>query len=315
MDDKKKLAERIISGLTNGENLSTVMLQVQLFVSLLDNDNLKRWLKSEQYGYSLDDEIPEYRYIKTGTLRANIIFEGGMMQNYKVPIDAFLDSDVRSMVSKVPFREPVSTLEAYTTPLVDNKYQQLKISMPLSVYSYIDDIFEERMNHTIEAWVIIPSQSVIGMLERIKSTLLDFIIKIKKELELDIDISSVGQEKINKIMNTTIYANAVHTGTGDMNVSNNNMVIGDGAHITISPDSKQQIQELVNQLNSLKSQLNIDEVEFTEYLDEIQRELDSKMPSPKILRQALRAIKGFGGIVTEKAIEFGLDQVIANIIV
>lgn len=93
------------------------------------------------------------------------------------------------------------------------------------------------------------------------------------------------------------------------------MVIGDDAHITISPDSKQQIQELVNQLNSLKSQLNIDEVEFTEYLDEIQKELDSKMPSPKILRQALRAIKGFGGIVTEKAIEFGLDQVIANIIV
>lgn len=314
MDDKKKLAERIISGLTNGENLSTVMLRVQVFVSLLDNDNLKRWLKSEQYGYPLDAVVPEYRHIGCGTLKANIMSGGGMWENFTIPTDV-LPEHVQSLVSVVQFREAVSTLEAYTAPSPDNKRQMLKVSMPSSIYRYVDEVLDGDWHRTTEAWVIIPSQSVIGMLERIKSTLLDFIIKIKNELELDIDISSVGQEKINKIMNTTIYANAVHTGTGDMNVSNNNMVIGDDAHITISPDSKQQIQELVNQLNSLKSQLNIDEVEFTEYLDEIQKELDSKMPSPKILRQALRAIKGFGGIVTEKAIEFGLDQVIANIIV
>ena len=315
MEDKKKLAEKIISGLTNGEKLSTVMLQVQLFASLFDNDNLKSWLKNEQYGYPLDAVVPDYRHIRSGALRANILIAGGMMQNYKVPIDALLDSDVRSIVTKVPFREPVSTLEAYTTLTEDNKHPMLKITMPLSVYSHIDNIFEESTNHTIEAWAIIPSQSVVGMLERIKSTLLDLIIKIKNELELDIDLSLVGQDKINQIMSTTIYANAVHTGTGNMNVANNNLVVGDSSHIAISPESKQQIQELIDQLSTLKSQLNVDEEEFTEYLDEIQKELDSKMPSPKILRQALRAIKGFGGIVTEKAVEYGLDQVIANIVI
>lgn len=50
----------------------------------------------------------------------------------------------------------------------------------------------------------------------------------------------------------------------------------------MSDNSKDEIAELVNKLSSLKSQIEVDEIEFTDYLDEIKQELNKKATSPKI---------------------------------
>ena len=81
----------------------------------------------------------------------------------------------------------------------------------------------------------------------------------------------------------------------------------------MSDNSKAEITELINKLSAIKSRIEVDEIEFTDYLDEIKQELDKKISSPKIIRKSLRAIKSLGGIITEKAVEFGIDQVIASL--
>jgi len=165
----------------------------------------------------------------------------------------------------------------------------------------------------IKAWQTFPKQATKGIVEKIKSQLLNFILQLDKSLNLDIDFTLEDKSKVAQIMNTTINANMVHTGNGNLTADNCNSIVGDNSQIVMSDNSKTEIAELVNKLNALKSQIEVDEIEFTDYLDEIQQELDKKITSPKIIRKALRAIKSLGGIIIEKAVEYGIDQVIAGL--
>lgn len=314
MMNKKEIAENIIIALTTGENVSTILLKVQLLASLLGNDEFSTWLRNEQYGYGNGGSIPEYRKLRGGIIKANILIPyGGMWKNYDIPIDAIEDSHVRDLMAITPFAEPIATLEGYANPS-DGKNKMLQVGLPSGVLPYIDNVVDGVPHTTIHAWKLVSSQAIKGIIDHIKSTLLDFIIKLNKDLDLNLDISLEEQSKITKIVNQTIYANTVHTGTGDITSSNSNLIVGDNSTISLSPESKQQIQELVTQLMDLKNQVENDEEELAEYLIELQSELDKKISSPKILRKSLRAIKAFGGIVSEKAIELGVDKMIEMII-
>lgn len=308
--NKKDITEKIIIALTAGENLSTIFLKVQLLASLLGNDEFSIWLRNEQYGYTNSESIPEYRKLRGGTIKANIlILNGGMWKNFDIPIDAIDDSYVRDLMATTPFAEPIAVLEGYANPS-DGKSKMIQVGLPSCVFPYIDNVVDGVPHTTIHAWKLVSSQSINGIIDHIKSTLLDFIIKLNKDLDLNLDISLEEQSKIAKIVNQTIYANTVHTGTGNITSSNSNLIVGDNSSISLSPESKQQIQELVNQLSVLKKQVENDEDELAEYLIELQEELDKKISSPRILRKGLRAIKAFGGIVSEKAIELGVDRMI-----
>lgn len=313
MMNKKEIAENIIIALTTGENVSTILLKVQLLASLLGNDEFSTWLRNEQYGYGNGSSIPEYRKLRGGIIKANILIPyGGMWKNYDIPIDAIEDSRVRDLMAITPFAEPIATLEGYANPS-DGKSKMLQVGLPSGVLPYIDNVVDGVPHTTIHAWKLVSSQAIKGIIDHIKSTLLDFIIKLNKDLDLNLDISLEEQSKITKIVNQTIYANTVHTGTGDITSSNSNLIVGDNSTISLSPESKQQIQELVTQLMDLKNQVENDEEELAEYLTELQSELDKKISSPKILRKSLRAIKAFGGIISEKAIELGVDKMIEMI--
>lgn len=310
MMNKKEIAENIIIALTTGESMSTILLKVQLLASLLGNDEFSIWLRNEQYGYANGGSIPEYRKLRGGIIKANIVIPyGGMWKNYDIPIDAIEDSYVRNLMAITPFADPIATLEGYANPS-DGKSKMLQVGLPSGVLPYIDNVVDGVPHTTIHAWKLVSSQAIKGIIDHIKSTLLDFIIKLNKDLDLNLDISLEEQSKITKIVNQTIYANTVHTGTGDITSSNSNLIIGDNSTISLSPESKQQIQELVTQLMDLKNQVENDEEELAEYLIELQNELNKKISSPKILRKSLRAIKAFGGIVSEKAIELGVDKMI-----
>lgn len=311
MMNKKVLAEKIIIDLTTGESMSTILLKVQLLASLLGNDEFNTWLKNEQYGYTDATTVPEYRKLRCGIIKADIVIPyGGMWKDYDIPLDAIEDTYVRDLMSITPFAEPIATLEGYANPS-DGKSKMLQVGLPSGVMPYIDEVVDGSPHKTIRAKKLVSSQAVKGIIDHIKSTLLDFIIKLDRELDLNIDITLAGQETISKIMNTTINANIVHTGTGNIDATNSNIISGDNATITLSSEVKQNIQDLISQLSALNNRVGTDEVEFTEYLTEIQEELNKKISSPKILRRCLRLIKSFGGIVTEKAVELRIDQLIS----
>lgn len=291
--------------------MDTIMLKTQLLATLINNCDFNNWLANEKNGYTETESIPEYRQLKCHSIKADIAtVAGSIWSNYEIPIDAISASVARLAISTIPFSEPVSVLEALVNHSDKQDDSRLSVSLPASVFPYIDAALEGIPHNTIKAWRVVSAQAVKGIIERIKSNLLDMILQLNTELDLNLDPSSLEQEKITQIVNTTIYANNIHTGNGNIIASDCPAIIGDNANQIITSDVKQQIQELIDQISQLKEHVENDEEELVEYLMEIQQELDKKISSPKILRKCLRALKSFSGIVAEKAVELNIDKII-----
>lgn len=311
MVNKKEVADALAKSLITGESIASIMLKAQMLASLLENEEFSNWVLYEQNGYPDGVIVPEYRRIGC-SVKAHISFpHGGMWKNMSVPPDSIDDEQVNKRIFTAALGNSVSSLEAFSSNLDSN--ESLVIELPAYVFPYIDRVFEGPYHRVIKAWQTFPKQATKGIVEKIKSQLFNFILQLDKSLNLDIDFTLEDKSKVAQIMNTTINANMVHTGNGNLNADNCNSIVGDNFQIVMSENSKAEIAELVNKLNTLKSQIEVDEIEFTDYLDEIQQELDKKITSPKIIRKALRAIKSLGGIITEKAVAYGIDQVIAGL--
>lgn len=311
MLNKKEVADTLAKSLITGESITSIMLKAQMLASLLENEEFSNWVRYEQNGYPEGVIVPEYRRIGC-SVKAHISLPyGGMWKNMSVPPDSIDDEQVNKRIFTVALGESVSSLEAFSAN--SDGSDSLVVELPAYVFPYIDRVFDGPYHSVIKAWQTFPRQVAKGIVEKIKSELLNFILQLDKSLNLDIDFTIEDKSKVAKIMNTTINANMVHTGNGNLTADNCNSIVGDGSQIVMSDNSKAEIEELVNKLSALKSQIEVDEIEFTDYLDEIKQELDKKISSPKIIRKALRAIKSLDGIITEKAVEFGIDQVIASL--
>lgn len=311
MLNKKEVADTLAKSLITGESIASIMLKAQMLASLLENEEFSNWVRYEQNGYPDGIIVPEYRRIGC-SVKAHISLPyGGMWKNMSVPPDSIDDEQVNKRIFTVALGESVSSLEAFSAN--SDESDSLVVELPAYVFPYIDRVFDGPYHSVIKAWQTFSRQAVKGIVEKIKSELLNFILQLDKSLNLDIDFTLEDKTKVAQIMSTTIHANMVHTGNGNLTADNCNSIVGDSSQIVMTDNSKSDIKELVNKLSALKAQIEVDEIEFTEYLDEIKQELDKKITSPKIIRKSLRAIKSLGGIITEKAVEFGIDKIIASL--
>lgn len=311
MLNKKEVADRLANSLITGEGIASIMLKAQMLASLLENEEFSNWVRYEQNGYSDGVIVPEYRRVGCSVKAHLSLPFGGMWKNMSVPPDLIDNEHINKRMFTVALGDSVSSLEAFSAN--SDGSDSLVVELPAYVFPYIDRVFDGPDHSVIKAWQTFPRQAVKGIIEKIKSKLLNFILQLDKSLNLDIDFTLEDKSKISQIMNTTINANIVHTGNGNLTANSCNSIVGDNSQIVMSDNSKAEITELINKLSAIKSQIEVDEIEFTDYLDEIKQELDKKISSPKIIRKSLRAIKSLGGIITEKAVEFGIDQVIASL--
>lgn len=74
----------------------------------------------------------------------------------------------------------------------------LQVGLPSGVLPYIDNVVDGVPHTTIHAWKLVSSQAIKGIIDHIKSTLLDFIIKLNKDLDLNLDISLEEQSFLKK---------------------------------------------------------------------------------------------------------------------
>ena len=90
-------------------------------------------------------------------------------------------------------------------------------------------------------------------------------------------------------------------------IKNKSLIVLNG----VSHDIFREISDTeLKQIESLEKKVEDDEQDMAQYIFEIKQELDSKMPQPAIIKRALRALKTLKTIATEKAIEYGIDQLI-----
>jgi len=293
----KAQIEDIVSCFTDGTDVSTILLKAQAIAFVLKNKSFSELINNEQNGWNNIDVVPAYRYISCLVkAKVAIPYEGEYI--IEIPVSNF-EEKIYKHISKMRINEPISKIENIVSIQNKENSQEISMEIPTFVYSEIQKML--RYGGVQMAWQYSDIASIASIVSKLKSSLLDFFLKLNEEVNLDVNFNVMNKkEDIERVVNNTIYAGIVHTGTGSMENNNSNVVGGQNNMVTISNDNKQQLQQIVNQIEAIANEVDEDRTDIADAIITIREELDSKIPKPKLLKTAFNGLKA---VVVEVAVE------------
>lgn len=215
---------KVIKELANNEiTLEVALNRLLIIASDIENEELALWAEKELNGYSKDDNIPDYRVIKS----TRILYSGinGSYQVKRQPLP------LRELLGKEPeffyvnFYEGIGMIEG---SMKENKDDEYGIDL-----TYLaGTVYKMSGIQCLSITQVIPINSFNNMMNIIKTTLLKIFIKLDKSFgnldDLDIDISTKDShevEKINTVINQYIYTdNSIKI--GDKNKISDSKFVG-----------------------------------------------------------------------------------------
>lgn len=279
--DLKDLIDSIIRDLTEDAPISRIMLKAQAISSFLGNKDFAAWVKNEQNGYGKGAELPEYR--KCGcSAKVNLTKGFEHITNLDVPIDAIPDKETRMMLSTMYFSEPISEIERLS--LTDKPEGMLKMVAPAYAYAKVNEIFP--YSNVDMLWMIANVSVASGVVDKVKSKMLDFFLELEKKQKLGIDFNKLeGKKEVAHIVNQTINAGIYNADRGVVNVSDSAI----GVNVSVTNFDKNTLSEyikLIRECNELKGNTDAEE-EFAV----IDNEIRSENSSPKVIKKSLLFLK------------------------
>lgn len=304
----KLLVENIIEDLVNDASISKIMLKAQAIAYALDNDDFQQWVYKEQNGYNSAKEVPEYRKVDSGLVVSASFPFGRMVNNYPLPIDIISDKTVRDYLRLVKLMQPIATIENISN---DRDTSSLYFEVPGFLWKDIEKCLADNGN-VLSAKQIVPVASFGSIIENLKSQLLHFFLELSKQIDIDFNVLT-NKDKIASIMNQTFYAGIVNTGSGDVHADNATIIGGTNNNVSITPLLKEQIENILQQIETIKSDISADEQDVAEVIMDIRNELEKLSPCKRFVKNSLLALKSFGRIIAEKSIEFGLNNILSQL--
>ncbi len=203
-----ELLHRINEGATNSTPLGEVMRLCLRLGRLLGNKELSDWAKVEGGGYTSRASLPEYRIFET-EVKGTFSGIAGRIEN--APIPHFLVEEAhRDMLCKAYLMESVGELEQLARGRADTNSLGIPWSADVILLYQRKVIYQGYV--LVEAQQILTTTSIVGILETIRSRVLEFVLVIEEELGIDImnydskkkPLDASAQEKAGQIFNTTI---------------------------------------------------------------------------------------------------------------
>jgi len=205
-----QLLRRINEGATNSQTpLGEVLRLCMRLGGLLHNKELSDWAKAEAVGYNSTDSLPDYRIFKTPVHGIFFGPNGSSLRNVSIP-EAVIDEGHRDVLFKAYITQPVGELEdvVYRGSRTDT------ISIPWSgntiLYYQQREIYPGYALNGASQVLTIPT--IAGILEVIRTRVLDFVLVIKEELGIDVmddnnkkPLETPTPEKMHQIFYTTIH--------------------------------------------------------------------------------------------------------------
>jgi len=199
------LAEIQNDALSDATPVATLLRKVLVLASNLDSGLLEGWVRHELNGYPRDVDVPAYRQLP---MTFRVMASNGLVKlnGHAVPsviLGKILD---RSDVETYRCRQAIGTISPDSIDPKTNVSVNFANWGPLLPGRYLDDSFEV---HAL--WGEIPSTSLLGVLDAVRTRTLDFALNLKKGLPDADDVNStipstpdVGRV-VNQIFNTTIH--------------------------------------------------------------------------------------------------------------
>ncbi len=205
-----QLLRRINEGATNSQTPLGEVLRLCLRLGrLLNNKELSDWAKAEAGGYNSIDSLPDYRIFETevfGTFSGSF---GSGIKNAPIP-KIFIEEEHRDTLFKVYLTQSVGELERLTVGRTDTN--SLTIPWPGDIVLYYQQKAIYQGFVLVAAEQMMTTTTIAGILEVIRTRVLEFVLEIEKELGIDMmaddnkaPLETLSQEKLHQIFNTTIH--------------------------------------------------------------------------------------------------------------
>lgn len=298
MESVTDLINQIIQDLLNPEKkLKDIFLKVKFLAFKLENQKLKDWADKEINGYNSGDQIPKYRTIAT-LIFGNLIQDLGVRTIYRrdepLTID-YVPEKIRKELMEVQFDGSISAIEhllsngkdfhAFSIPY----YAQAAITKTLTNYWHVES-----------AWRLIASSYFDGVLNAIKSHLLDFFMQLNKEFG-DKDISIMkDNKKVDDLFKSTIgsiQAENITLNLGDNNQSLNTGTINESTvtqnqNTNLTPETLEEIRDLIGKIKADFDQHIQDDYKepIATQIQVIESQLDKPSPIKSVINSALKVV-------------------------
>lgn len=283
----KGITERIIEDLSENKGLNEIIPKLQILSFKLKNPQFTEWVEKETKGtYSSSKELPRYR-ISRCSVHADLGNITGLLQNFNIPVDQIPDPEVRGMVETIHFFEGISKIEDMALAQKD-----LKKNLPAFSFPFLNQTLGDGWQ-IIEAWQIISTFTFKHIVDRFKSALLDFILKLDEELDIGIDLGkTISDKEINRIVNTTINAGVVTTGSDtNLTIESSNIIGGKNNQFSISNETRKEINALIDSIERKVSIFGASQEDVRDEILRIKAQLKKENPRRSILKTSFTTLK------------------------
>lgn len=221
----------------------------------LKMEKFREWASNELHGYPDKAELPKYR--KVGCqLRVRNPYRG--LQ----PI-VFEDAAIGAALEQADVRQPIGGLAKLM--LSDEKGGHITYSMPPSVTRSLIKIQEDAFGIALEPLRIVPFTSIAAILDAVRTTVLEWALKLENEGIMGEGLSFSDSEKAR--------ANAAH-----VQIESFQGVFGNITHSTVTQQLSMEVKQ--NDLATLRQYLSANSVS-KEDIKELEGAIEGDPAPPK----------------------------------
>jgi AbiTii-like protein len=246
-----ELIKKIKEGATSDSTpLSEVLRLCLRLGKQLGNEKLSSWALAELNGYNSVKELPDYRVQSVRVLGHFSGPFGSGLQNAPIP-QISIDKEHRDNLFTSHLLDPVAELEQLSS---GDQTQELQSHWPADAIAYYQrkQIYEGMV--IADAWRVLSKSTIAGVLDTIRTRVLDFILSIEDELDIrrhgdkkEVEVNQQTSEKVTQTVHNVIYG-------GNVSVGN----IGDTTQqiITVHPGDLTGLKKHLKELGVTDNLLN-----------------------------------------------------------
>lgn len=244
------LLQDIADGATSSTTpVADILRQCRVLAMRLNHAELAEWARAELNGYDDKGPHPDYRVIATPISKGTFLGAFGR-QGANLPVPLFaLPDEVQKMVRFTQFPQPISAL----VELAKNDGHLRRDWPPELVTLYGHTFYED--SNAINIQVIIPPGTFTGIIDTVRSRVLEFVLTLEEKFPEAASITSsssvaVPPQALHQVFTMTINGNAlVGTSGGVASIDNSD------PQVTITPKKATDLAQLVerarNELETL----------------------------------------------------------------
>jgi len=200
-------------------HLPDLLRKCKVLAARLGNQDFKSWVDAELNGYGERDPLPSYRSFRVES-QGNFAGPFGSGLNHApIPLSC-LPERFRDMLLTHHSREPISALSDLVSK--SDSSPSFRVPWPADLVAYVGQDIYDNMN-CLSAWQVIPRGAIVGILDTVRTRVLNFVLEIESEApdagEAAPGVQPLPQERVNQVFHTEIYGNVGNVAAGGAGLS------------------------------------------------------------------------------------------------